>query len=35
MKEVDTWMEQFRKLWEKRFDQLDAVLTNLKNKKND
>jgi DNA-binding transcriptional ArsR family regulator len=33
MKEVDTWMEQFRKLWEKRFDQLDAVLTNLKKQK--
>lgn len=35
MKEVDKFMEQFRKLWNKRFNQLDAVLENLKNKQND
>ncbi|MBC7948936.1 MAG: winged helix-turn-helix transcriptional regulator [Chitinophagaceae bacterium] len=33
MKEVDTWMEQFRKLWNKRFTQLDTVLDNLKKQK--
>lgn len=30
MKEIDQWLEQFRKIWEKRFDQLDDVLANLK-----
>ena len=33
MKEVDTWMEQFRALWNNRFDQLDHLLKNLKHKK--
>lgn len=33
MKEIDKWLEQFREIWEKRFNQLDAVLTKLKNKK--
>ncbi len=33
MKEIDHWLEQFRKIWEKRFDQLDDVLENLKNQK--
>jgi DNA-binding transcriptional ArsR family regulator len=33
MKEVDTWLEQFRTMWEARFSQLDTVLKNLKNKK--
>ncbi len=33
MKEIDNWMEPFRKLWEDRFDRLDNVLANLKNKK--
>jgi DNA-binding transcriptional ArsR family regulator len=27
--EIDLWLEQFRKLLENRFDQLDQVLTNL------
>src|SRR5690606_19965142 len=31
MKEVDQWLEQFRKIWENRFDQLDNVLANLNN----
>lgn len=31
MKEVDVWIEQFRKIWETRFSQLDEVLLNLKN----
>ncbi len=29
MKEVDIWLEQFKKLWEDRFSQLDDVLNNL------
>jgi DNA-binding transcriptional ArsR family regulator len=33
MKEVDTWIEQLRAIWENRFNQLDGVLKNLKNKK--
>lgn len=33
LKEVDKWLEPFRKLWNARFDQLDAVLKNLKTKK--
>ena len=32
MKEIDKWLEQFRKIWENRFNQLDNVLSNLKNK---
>lgn len=28
MKEVDIWMEQFRKLWNTRFDQLDELFKN-------
>lgn len=30
IKEIDLWLEQFRKLWEDRFNQLDDVLSNLK-----
>jgi DNA-binding transcriptional ArsR family regulator len=34
MKEIDKWLEQFRKIWEDRFNQLDNVLLKLKpNKK--
>lgn len=33
MKEIDKWLEQFRKIWENRFNQLDDVLKNLKSKK--
>lgn len=29
MKEIDKWLNQFRKIWETRFDQLDKVLSNL------
>ncbi|MGG6232190.1 ArsR/SmtB family transcription factor [Tenacibaculum sp. SDUM215027] len=35
MKEIDKWLEQFRKIWENRFNQLDNVISNLKNKKNE
>lgn len=33
MKEVDEWLEKYRCLWEKRFDQLENVLEKLKTKK--
>lgn len=33
MKQIDKWLEQFRKLWENRFVELDKLLINLKNKK--
>jgi DNA-binding transcriptional ArsR family regulator len=33
MKEIDNWIEPFRKMWDTRFNQLDDVLNNLKNKK--
>jgi DNA-binding transcriptional ArsR family regulator len=33
MKEIDKWLEQFRKIWESRFNELDKVLLTLKNKK--
>lgn len=29
MKEIDLWLERFRKLWEDRFDQLDNILKDL------
>lgn len=29
MKEIDIWMERFRKMWEDRFDQLDDLLKDL------
>jgi DNA-binding transcriptional ArsR family regulator len=35
MKEIDKWLEQFRKLWEDRFNQLDEVLINLNSKQNE
>lgn len=33
MKEIDKWIEQFRKIWETRFNQLDQVLSNIKKQK--
>lgn len=33
MKEIEKWLEQFRQLMIKRFDQLDDVLDNLKKKR--
>jgi DNA-binding transcriptional ArsR family regulator len=32
MKEIDKWLEPFRKMWESRFDKLDNVLKQLKTK---
>ena len=39
MKEIDKWIEQFRKIWETRFNQLDNLLSTMSagrqaNKKN-
>jgi len=33
MKEIDKWLDQFRKMWEDRYQQLDEVLLNLKKNK--
>lgn len=33
MKEIDKWLEQFRKIWETRFDQLDTLLATIKKQK--
>ena len=33
MKEIDKWLSQFRKIWETRFNQLDNVLSTIKNTK--
>ena len=30
LKEIDRWMEQYRKIWKTRFDQLDEVLVGMK-----
>lgn len=30
MKEIDKWLEQFRKIWETNFNQLDELLSNMK-----
>jgi DNA-binding transcriptional ArsR family regulator len=33
MKEVDKWLEQFRKIWDDKFNQLDKVLLTMKTNK--
>jgi DNA-binding transcriptional ArsR family regulator len=33
MKDIEKWLEQFRQLMAKRFDQLDTVLEQLKSKR--
>ncbi|MBN9380355.1 MAG: winged helix-turn-helix transcriptional regulator [Chitinophagaceae bacterium] len=33
MKEIDKWLDQFRKIWETRFHQLDNLLATIKNVK--
>jgi len=30
MKEIDEWLEQYRKIWETRYEHLDVLLTELK-----
>ncbi len=32
MKEVADWVENFRQLWEQRFDRLDDLLANMQSK---
>lgn len=32
MKEIENWLEQFKKLWIARYNNLDNLLTNLQNK---
>jgi DNA-binding transcriptional ArsR family regulator len=33
IKEIDKWLEQFRKIWENRFSQLDNLILTIQNKK--
>lgn len=33
LKEMDEWIEKFRKIWEDRFNQLDNVLISIKKEK--
>ena len=33
MKEIDEWLEQYRQIWESRYEQLDTLLAELKQKK--
>ncbi len=33
MKEIDKWLEQYRKIWETQFNQLDKVLSTIKKQK--
>jgi DNA-binding transcriptional ArsR family regulator len=33
MKEIDKWLEQYRTIWESRFEQLSEVLKVMKKKK--
>lgn len=35
MKEIDKWLEQFREIWETRFNQLDSVLKTIKRNPNE
>ena len=35
MKEIDQWMEQFRAIWETRFNQLDNLLATIKKNKDE
>jgi DNA-binding transcriptional ArsR family regulator len=33
MKEIDKWLNQFRKIWETRFNQLDKIISIIKKQK--
>ena len=35
MKEIDEWLEQYRKIWETRFEQLGEVLEVMKKQKSE
>lgn len=32
MKDIDKWLEQFRKMWESKFDSLDKLLEKMQSK---
>ena len=33
MKEIDKWLDQYRRIWQTRFNQLDQVLSTIKKQK--
>jgi len=33
MQEIDQWLEQFRQIWESKFNKLDDLLDNMKKQK--
>lgn len=33
MKEIDHWLNQFRQIWEARYNQLNTLLSNMKKQK--
>ena len=33
LKEIDKWLEQFRKIWEQKFDNLDKLLAKMQSNK--
>ncbi|HZW70959.1 MAG TPA: transcriptional regulator, partial [Hanamia sp.] len=33
MKEIDAWLQQYRNIWETRFNQLDTLLSTMSAKK--
>lgn len=33
MKEIDSWLNQFRNIWENRFSQLDNIFSTIKKQK--
>lgn len=35
MKEIDKWLDQFRQIWETRFNQLDDLLSTIKRQKDE
>lgn len=35
MKEIDQWLEQFREIWQTKFNQLDNLLSTIKEQKNE
>ena len=35
MKEIDDWLERYRKIWETRFEQLEEVLEVMKKQKSE
>lgn len=35
MKEIDEWLEQYRQIWQARFDQLGEVLEAMKKEKSE